>query len=416
MMKSLTKALCVLSLGVTMLLPSQRAVAEDWFRWRGPDLNGISRETGWLAKWPDEGPNRLWKASVGTGFSSVSVSSGHLYTMGNDGQKTDTVYCFDAASGAPVWKHSYRCLLDPKFFEGGPTATPTVDGNRVYTMSRKGDLFCLNATDGKVIWSKNVHGDFGYDIPMWGFAGSPLVQGDLLTLNVGTAGTGLDKKTGKVIWHSDTGAPGYATAFPFKASSGPAVAIFGSEALNVVKPDDGELLWSYPWKTLYNVNAADPVTSDGKMLVSSGYDHGSALLDISGDKPKVLWENKEFRNQLNASVLWHGFLYGVDDIAKDTYALKCVNWNTGEIMWAEPKFGNGSLIIADGKIIGLSEKGEIMVAEASPMEFKPISRAQVLGGKCWTTPVLSNGRIYCRNAKGDLVCLDVSGKSAIARP
>lgn len=414
-MTRLIRAFSIL-FSILAILSNSQARAEDWFRWRGPDLNGISRETGWLAKWPDEGPKRLWKASVGTGFSSMSVSRGHLYTMGNDGQGTDTVYCFDAVSGAQIWKHSYPCLLDPEFFEGGPTATPIVDGDCVYTMSRKGDLFCFNAADGKVIWSKNVHGDFGDDIPMWGFSGSPLVAGDMLILNVGSAGTGLDKKTGNVNWHSDTSASGYATAVPFKSGSGPAVAIFGSQALNVVKPGDGALLWSYPWKTLYNVNAADPVVSEGKMLVSSGYNHGSALLDVSDDKPKLLWENKEFRNQLNASVLWRGFLYGVDDIAKDTYALKCVNWNTGEIKWTEPKFGNGSLIIADGKIIGLSEKGELMIAEASPKGFEPISRAQALGGKCWTTPVLSSGRIYCRNAKGDLVCLDVSGKSAVAQP
>ena len=105
-------------------------------------MNGISRETGWLAKWPDEGPKRLWKASVGTGFSSMSVSRGHLYTMGNDGKDTDTVYCFDAATGAQLWKHPYPCLLDPKFYEGGTSATPTVDGGHVYTLSRKGDLFC----------------------------------------------------------------------------------------------------------------------------------------------------------------------------------------------------------------------------------------------------------------------------------
>jgi outer membrane protein assembly factor BamB len=146
------------------------------------------------------------------------------------------------------------------------------------------------------------------------------------------------------------------------------------------------------------------------MFLSSGYGHGSALLDIRNKQPSVLWENKEFRNHINSSVLWQGYLYGVDDISNTKYELKCISLDTGDLKWSEPKFGKGSLIIADGKIIGLSDKGELMVAEASPKEFKPISHAQVLGGKCWTTPILANGRIYCRNAKGDLVCLDVSGK------
>src|SRR5581483_9513255 len=203
MMMRTIKTLCILFIGIPMLLPCPAARAADWFRWRGPDLNGISKETGWLAKWPDEGPKQLWKASVGTGFSSMSVSHGHLYTMGNDGKDTDTVFCFDAVTGADVWKYSYPCALDPKFYEGGTSSTPIVDGDRVYTLSRKGDLFCLNAANGHVVWSKNVHSDFGNEIPTWGFAGSPLVEGDLLILNVGTAGTALDKKTGKVIWHSD---------------------------------------------------------------------------------------------------------------------------------------------------------------------------------------------------------------------
>ncbi len=410
MMKRTTIALCLFSIGLTMLLPCPATRAEDWFRWRGPDLNGISKETGWLAKWPDEGPKRLWKASVGTGFSSMSVSHGRLYTMGNNGQDTDTVFCLDAATGAEIWKHPYHCVLDPKFYEGGTSSTPTVDGDRVYTISRKGDLFCLDAANGKVLWSKNVHGDLGNEIPTWGFAGSPLVEGDLLILNVGTAGTALDKKTGKVVWHSDTGVPGYATPVPFDSGKGRVIAIFASQDLIVVNPADGKPVWSFPWKTLYDVNAADPIISGGKMFISSGYEHGSALLDISRDKPTVVWENKEFRNHINSSVLWQGYLYGVDDVSNSKYELKCVNWDTGEIKWSEPKFGKGSLIIADGKILGLSDKGELMVAEASPKEFKSMSHAQVLGGKCWTTPVLSNGRIYCRNSKGDLVCLDVSGK------
>jgi outer membrane protein assembly factor BamB len=368
----------------------------------------ISKETGWQAKWPDEGPKQLWKAQVGTGFSSMSVSQGRVYTLGNDGATTDTIYCFDAATGALVWKHAYPCALDPQFYEGGPSDTPTVDGDRVYSISRKGDLFCLDAAKGNVIWSKNVHTDLGNEIPTWGFAGSTLVEGDLLILDVGSAGLGLNKKTGEVVWHSANSAPGYSTPVVFEQGGQRFVAISAADTIEVIKPADGKSVWRFPWKTMYDVNAADPIISGGKMFISSGYDHGCALLDISTGKPKVLWENKNLRNHINTSMLWQGYLYGVDDISSSQYALKCVAWDTGQVKWSELKFGKGSLVIADGKIIGLSGKGELMVAEASPNGFKPISQAQVLGGKCWTTPVLSNGRIYCRNAKGDLVCLDVS--------
>jgi outer membrane protein assembly factor BamB len=409
-MISAPKTISLFSICVSFGLAASDARAADWYRWRGPDLNGISAETGWQSRWPDDGPKRLWKASVGMGFSSMSVSQGHVFTMGNDGDATDTVWCLDAASGATVWKHSYACPLDPKYYEGGTSSTPTVDGDRVYSISRKGDLFCLAAADGKVIWTKNVATDLGNEIPTWGFAGSALVQGDTLILNVGSAGLALEKKNGAVVWHSDNGASGYSTPVPFDLGGKHLVAFAASQTIEVLNPADGKRAWNFPWKTLYDVNAADPIISGGKMFVSSGSGHGAALLDISRGKPKQIWENKEFRNHINSSVLWQGYLYGVDDVSNTRYELKCVSWETGEIKWSEPRFGKGSLIIADGKIIGLADKGELYVVEPTPAGFKPISHAQVLGGKCWTTPVLSNGRIYCRNAKGDLVCLDVSGK------
>ena len=408
MMTPTIRAFCLFS--ISAILTTGAAQANDWYRWRGPDLNGISTETGWQTQWPAEGPKQLWKASVGVGFSSMSVSHGRVYTLGNDGDKTETVYCFDAATGAPVWKHSYPCVLDPQFYEGGPSSTPTVDGDRVYTLSRKGDLFCLDAAKGTVVWSKNVHTDLGNEIPTWGFAGSPLVTDDLLILDVGSAGLALKKQTGDVIWHSDKTVPGYSTPGLFNSGGTRVAVIAAAQTIEAFKPADGKSVWSFPWKTQYDVNAADPIVSGGKMFVSSGYGHGCALVDISSGKPTVIWQNKNLRNHINSSVLWQGFLYGVDDVSNSKYELKCLAWDTGEVKWSEPKFGKGSLIIADGKIIGLSDKGELMVAEASPAGFKTISHAQILGGKCWTTPVLSNGRIYCRNVRGDLVCVDVSGK------
>ncbi len=227
---------------------------------------------------------------------------------------------------------------------------------------------------------------------------------------MGSAGLALNKKTGEVVWHSGKTPPGYSTPVIFDHGGERVVVISASETVEAFKPADGKSLWSFPWKTQYDVNAADPIISSGKMFISSGYDHGCALVDISG-KPHVLWVNKNLRTHINSAVLWQGYIYGVDDMSNSKYVLKCLDWNTGEIKWTEPKFGKGSLIIADGKIIGLSDKGELMVAVASPDGFKPISHAQVLGGKCWTIPVLANGRIYCRNAKGDLICVDVSGEA-----
>jgi outer membrane protein assembly factor BamB len=168
---------------------------------------------------------------------------------------------------------------------------------------------------------------------------------------------------------------------------------------------DGKELWRFPWKTQYDVNPTDPILSGNKVFISSGYNHGAGLFDVGSSPPKKVWENKNMRNHMNSCVLWKGHVYGLDE-----NQLRCLVFDTGEVKWTDKVTGKGSLMLADGKLIVLSEKGELLVADASPDGFKPIARAQVLGGKCWTTPVLANGKIYCRNAAGDVVCVDVGGK------
>jgi len=376
----------------------------DWPRWRGPDLNGISPEKGWQAQWPAEGPKQLWKASVGTGFSSFSVSDGRVYTMGNT-TNTDWVFCLDAETGKVVWGHSYPCPLAANNFEGGPCATPTVADGRVYTFSRKGDLFCLDSAKGTVIWSKNLNRELGLEIPTWGCASSALVEGAMVVVNMGSAGVALDRKFGKVVWVSAKGPGAYATPVPFKIGSERYLAILSRQSLIAVQAADGHEVWSYPWKTEYDVNAADPIVDGDEVFISSGYNHGGAVLKLTGQTPEKVWENKNMRNHFDSCVLWQGYLYGPDD-----NGLRCLAFDTGELKWTYGEFGKGSLMVADGKLVGLSEKGELIIAEPTPAEFKPIARAQVLQGKCWTTPLLSNGHIYCRNAVGDVVCLDVGGK------
>ena len=197
----------LLSLGLVALglfAGLAKPAAGDWTRWRGPDLNGISSETGWLAKWPDDGPKRLWKAKVGTGFSSVSVANGKVYTLGNSGrgkgEEKDTVFCFDAATGKAIWSHAYEAKLDPKYYAGGPSSTPTVDGDHVFTLGKRGQLICFGAADGHVVWQKNIATETKGKRPTWGFAGSPLVIGGTVVVNVGAHGTARDKKTGKILW------------------------------------------------------------------------------------------------------------------------------------------------------------------------------------------------------------------------
>jgi outer membrane protein assembly factor BamB len=376
--------------------------AADWPNYRGPDHNGISKETGWSTQWPANGPKVLWKAKVGFGFASFAVANGRTYTTGN-ADNTDTIFCFDANTGKEIWKRSYPAPLDPKSYQGGTSATPTVDDDRVYTVSKRGIVQCLGAADGKEIWTKNLQEELGAKIPGWGFAGSVLIQGKLAILNFGTAGTALDKQTGKVVWSSGPEEAGYSTPIPFMAGGEPAVMFTIKQNVVAVKVKDGQELWRFPWKTQYDVNAADPILNGSKVFVSSGYNHGGGVFDVSAKPPREIWQSKDMRNKVASSVLWQGHIYGMDESQ-----FRCLDFNTGEVKWTDKVTGMGALMLADGKLIVLSENGELLVAEASPAGFKPISRAQVLGKTCWAAPVLSNAKIYCRNGGGDVVCVDVS--------
>ena len=280
----------------------QDATGRDWPCWRGPERNGISRETGWGWQWGSQGPKVRWRASVGTGFSSFSVADSRAYTLGNaDG--TDTVFCFDVETGKILWRHSYRCDPQPLSYEGGASATPAVDGKHVFTFSKGGDLFCLDVLTGSVVWSKKFEpwpqlpGDWKNT---WGYAGSPLSQEDRLLISVGQAGLALGKADGAVIWESAAGHPGYSSPVPFHAQQGRAVAFFSGHAVVGAMAGSGRQLWSVPWNTQWDLNAADPIIHDGKMFISSGNGGGCALFDITVDPPAEIWRNKKINNMMNS--------------------------------------------------------------------------------------------------------------------
>jgi len=391
------------------LLAATCASAADWPHWRGPARTGISTEAGWTSTWPAGGPKKLWEAEAGIGFASFSVANGKVYTTGNS-DNTDTLFCFDAATGKQLWKHSYPADLGDKYFEGGTTGTPSVDGGHIYQLSRWGDVMCLNAATGKVVWQKNVQEETGASLPDWGFGGSPLVWKNLLILNVGQGGLALDKATGNIVWKSSDKNAGYSTPLPYQKGGETLVALGSGRSYLAVKPLTGEKVWEFPWNTSYGVNAADPVVQGDKVFISSGYNKGAALLDATSAEPAVVWQSREMRTQMNPAVLIDGYLYGVDGNEGKGAALKCMTLATGETKWIEKSVGAGSVTVADGKLIVLSETGELMVAKVNPAAFEPVAKAKVLSGRCWTVPVLSHGRIYCRNAEGKVVCLDVSAK------
>jgi len=389
-----------------LLLTVLLLTAGDWPHWRGPQHNGISSESGWLDTWPAEGPAVAWKGDVGIGFSSVAVADGRAYTIGN-ADNVDTVYCLDAAKGNLIWRHSYDSDLEAKFFEGGPTSTPTVDANRVYTLGRWGDVFCFDAATGKIVWSVNLEKRDGYPPPGWGFGGSPFVFENLVVLNVGDAGVALDKSTGKVVWKSAATESGYSTPLPLRRGEETLLLLGSAKSYLAVNARTGQEAWRVKWITTYGVNAADPIVHGDQVFISSGYQKGCALLRLGTGDPEIVYQSRILRCQMNPPVLVAGHLYAVDGDTTEKTSLKCIEFASGAEKWSHPLKGSGALTVADGRLLVLSGAGELMVAPVSPEGFKPTSTATVIKGKCWTVPVLANGRIYCRSADGTLVCLDV---------
>lgn len=398
------------TLALALCLLAGTALAADWPQFRGPHRDGVSRETGLLKNWPAGGPKVLWKVPLGEGYSHLAVSKGRLFTLYGAGN-TDFAAAYDAATGKQIW----RAPLGPKYTDGqgnGPRSTPTVDGGMVYTLTATGRLSALNAADGKKVWEHDLRAKFGAEPPQWGISTSPLVEGNLLLVDAGGSGgkslVAFDKKTGKAVWTSQNELAGYSAPIAITVGGVRQVVFFTGRAVLAVSPKDGKLLWRVSWKTDYDVNAAAPIfVPPDKLYVSSGYGVGAALFQIKVTEGRVgaeeVWKSRRMKNQFSSSVLHNGHIYGFDDSV-----LKCIVAATGEEKWKESGFGHGSLILADGHLIVLSERGKLVLVEATPAGYREKGSNQILSGKCWTAPTLADGRLYLRNEE-TMLALDWTG-------
>ncbi len=401
-----------LVLQVFALLPGLSGA--DWPQWRGPNEDGITSER--LPAKPDFTQLR-WQKKVGTGFSSVAVAQGRVFTLGHSGGKedgTETLWCFNSETGAEIWHHSYAAPLLDRFYEGGPGATPTVRGQQVFTYSKHGRLHCYDAATGKAIWQRDMLAEAELDAPPeWGFACSPYFLNDNTLLIEAGATFALDADTGKVRWKGQRFTPAYGTPKAFVAAGRKLVAVMKTEGLVVLDAGNGTTVATTDWKTAFDTTATTPIIQGQQLFISTGYDRGCGLFELAGDQLKKTYENRRLCNHMNNSVLIDGHLYGFDGTAHRGRPTEfvCLDFASGKEKWRVPPstgLGCGSVMAtADGVLVILSERGELLTAPANPGEFKPTARHQVLGGRCWTVPVLAHGRVYCRNSRGDLVCVQV---------
>ncbi len=396
-----------------MVLLVGSVTADDWPFFRGPNYNGVSTETGWTSQWPETGPRVVWRTKVGMGASSVVVAGNRVVTMGGrKEQNEEVVWCLEADSGRTVWKHSYPSPFDARQFEGGPASTPTVDGSLVYALGYLGHVHCLNLEDGRVEWRKHLVDDFGGRHSSWKYAGSPLVTEGLVIFDTGADGNStvaLDKTTGRKVWGTGNDMAGYSTPIPFEYSGGRGVLVFKARAMVAHDLATGRELWRIDWRTTYDCNASTPTVLNGKLFISTGYGGQrarGALFQLGEGAPRQIWVNQDLETRMNSAVVYDGHVYCISE--RGSGQLMCFDLRDGAIAWSESTFGKyGTLMIADGDLIILDDKGDLAIADAVPTGYHERARATILDGRSWVMPVLANGRLYVKNNAGKIACLDV---------
>ena len=387
----------LLLLGV-LALPSG-----DWPCWRGPDRDGVSRETNWSTA-----GREVWRANVGLGYSACVVAGGRLFTMGHDEEREeDTIYALDAATGEVLWTHVVPAELRANFHGGGALTTAAVDGDALYVVNREGRAFRFDAATGAVVWEKNYTEELGLSIPIHGFPNAPIVIDGVVLLPVGGLTMAVAKEDGSVTWKTEPRPGGaYSTPTPFEHGGRKLLALFASRGLAVLDRTNGEELAFHEFFSDVGVNAASPIVVGDRVFVSAAYNVGCAMLQFTGDALEVVWESKRMRNKVQTSVLWDGHLYGFDEAI-----LKCLNL-AGEEQWRKRGLGMGALTVSDGRLLVTSSKGELIVAAASPEGYEELAREKVMeGGVYWTAPTLADGRVYLRNSLGEVLCRDHRGEA-----
>lgn len=421
-------ALILLAAGGFALQTVGQSSAADWPQYRGPRGDGISAERVRTA-WPATGPKRLWRVATPAGFSSFAVAEGKAFTViarNVDGVLSEVCIALDANSGRELWATPTGLAKYPGGGDSGaeenkggdgPRSTPTVSQGRVYVYSAEMGLHCLEAATGKTIWKKSITAEFGGKNIGWKNAMSPVVEGDLVYVAGGGAGQSmlaLQKASGAVVWKSGDETMTHTTPVVVTLQGTRQVIYLMQSGLVAVGAADGKPLWqfAFPWRTC---TACLPVVAGDTVFCTAGYEVGGAACQITrkgeGFEARQKWRvkgNSPLGSLWSPPVCRDGFLYGMLSFKKfATGPLKCVDLATGAVKWEQPGFGAGNVILAGNCLIALSDDGQVVLVEPTPAGYKELARTKAVAGKCWSTPALSDGRLYVRSTK-EGVCLDLS--------
>lgn len=432
---------------VAVMFTSMLATAADWPQWMGPNRDDVWSETGIVEKFPDGGPKVLWRKSINGGFAGPAVANGKVYvtdylrsagdekpapTKRNDLKGKERVLCLDAKSGHEIWKHEYDCNYAISY-PAGPRCTPTVDNGKVFALGAMGDLFCLDADKGTVIWSKNLPKEYKAPVPLWGYASHPLVHKNLLICMVGgegSAAVAFEKDTGKEVWKAlNTAEIGYSPPTLIEAGGVTQLLIFHGRSLNSLNPENGKPYWSEPLATAYSMAIMAP-RKDGEFLFAGGHSGKSLGLKLDATKPAVTkaWDGSRTIGLAPVSgtpFVENGIVYGIDGNG----VFRAMRIATGERLWATSKPVNGkdgerggnegaTFVTKNGdRFFIFGENGDLVIAKLTPEKYDEISRAKLLDpvgvglgrSVVWSHPAYADKCVFARNDK-EIVCASLAAK------
>lgn len=391
-----------------------RAVrGEDWPQFLGLRRDGTSQESNLATAIGQAGLARLWSKRVGDGFAGPVVVENRLILFHQIGEE-EVVECLDATTGGSLWKSGYASDFGGGMFrERGPRGTPTIAGGQVVTFGGGGVLACFDLESGEQRWRRSLHNEYRVPEGFFGVACSPLVFDKLVLVNLGaTEGAGLvaiDRKTGKTVWTATSDEAGYSSPVLVSADGEQQALFFARSGLHAVDPATGEVRSFLRWRARIHasVNAATPIVVGQRVFISSSYSTGAALVQITHTGCQPIWKTNDVLDcHYNTPVHHNGFLYGIDGRQEHGARLVCVELATGRSVWTNERYGCASVILADGRLWILSERGTLEVADATPEAFRSRGKMDLVSGVCRAHPALANGRFYARGAS-ELVCLNL---------
>jgi hypothetical protein len=402
-----------------VLVSVSAANAADWPQFRGPTRDGISPETGLMKQWPQEGPKELWSYDgLGTGYSSVSVADGLVFTTGLiDGQ--GYLFAFDLQGNL-----KYKVNYGPEWTDAGnyPSArtTPTIDGDRLYLMSGLGRLACHEAKTGKPIWHVDTLEKFKGRNIRWGIAESPLIDGEKVICTPGgqdATMVALNKMTGATIWTTKGLSQASAYCSPILVERGGTRLLLTMVEKSIigVDADSGKVQWTVPHEVSYDIQAVSPAYKDGLVYVTNGYRHGSHGFQLSPDGTSVekKWSEKSLDVHHGGVVLVDGNIHG----AATNGTWSCLDLATGKVEFtdrsdgSERLVGKGSVIYVDGMLYGYGEKGDVGLIRIKPDGYELVGSFKIRKGskEHWAHPAISDGRLYIRHSEV-LMCYDIKAR------